>query len=194
MTWEDFFLYVFVHFAKHYRGAGIGIKHLLDLWVVTKVRSNLNSNYIYAELKKMGLHKFYENVMDTVKVWFLGAEENDKNTLITNLIFSSGQYGTFENGVVNRAVLDHKGSSAKARFVNIIEGVFLPFGLMKKRYKILEKVSILLPIMWVVRWGEILLFRRYVFKVKMVQSKMMEQGNMDEHRNALQFVGLNIES
>lgn len=190
MSWENFFLYIFVHFTKHYRGAGIGIKHLLDLWVVMNTCPNLNVDYIYGELKKMRLHEFYNNVMDTVKVWFSNQDGNDRTELITDVIFKSGQYGTYEQGIVNRAVLTHNGSSVKARVANLIRGIFLPFSDMKKRYKVLEKFPIFLPIMWIVRWFEIVFFRKYVFKVRMDQAKMIGQKNMDEHRQALCFVGL----
>ena len=190
MSWENFFLYIFVHFTKHYRIAGIGIKHILDLWVVTHTHPNPDMEYIHGELKKMGLHEFYTNVMKVVTVWFLNGSENEKTELITNVIFNSGQYGTYEQQIVNRAVLTHKGSSVKARFVKLRDGIFLPYRKMKIRYKAVEKCPILLPVMWVVRWFEILLFRRHVFKVQRERSKMMDKKNMEDHKQALQFVGL----
>ena len=33
MSNEDQMVYIFTHFAKHYRDAGVGIKHIVDLWV-----------------------------------------------------------------------------------------------------------------------------------------------------------------
>ncbi len=193
MSPENFFLYIFVHFTKHYRVKGIGIKHVLDLWMVEKIYPNLNVDYIFNELKQIGLHEFYENVMATLKTWFSNADENDKTQLITNVIFSSGQYGTYEQGVINRAVLKHNGSSSKARIMTWIEGAFLPFAQMKKRYKVLKKIPILLPIMWIVRWFEILFFRRHVLKMKLNQSRMIEQKNMDEHLQSFRLVGLNTD-
>ena len=190
MSWENFFLYIFVHFTKHYRIAGIGIKHILDLWVVTHTHPNLDMEYICGELKKMGLREFYTNVMQTVSVWFLNGIENKKTELITNIIFSSGQYGTYEQQIVNHAVLAHKGSFVKARFVKLRNGIFLPYKKMKIRYKAVEKCPILLPVMWGVRWLEILLLRRHVFKIQRERSKMMGKKNIEEHQPAIQFVGL----
>lgn len=194
MSPENFFLYVFVHFTKHYRGYGIGIKHVLDLWVIRKTYPDLDVKYVYSELKKMNLHDFYTNVMETINVWLNQATANDKTDLITGVIFNSGQYGTSERGLINRAVLTYNGSSLRARFVKLRDGIFLPYKIMKTRYKAVEKCPILLPVMWVVRWFEILLFRRYVFRVQKEQSKMMAQKNMDETLRALQFVGLDINS
>ena len=193
MSPENFFLYVFVHFTNHYRGYGIGIKHLLDLWVIRKKIPALKTDYIYEELKKMNLHRFYTNVMETIDVWFEGARETEKTELITSVIFCSGQYGTPERGLLNHAVRAHKGSSVKARMAKLWMGIFLPYSQMKSRYQILRKCPILLPVMWIVRWFEILFFRRYVFKFQREQSRVMAQQKMDESLSALRLVGLDTE-
>ncbi len=36
MSDEDTFVYIFTHFAKHYRDAGIGIRHITDIYVYLK--------------------------------------------------------------------------------------------------------------------------------------------------------------
>ena len=72
-------------------------------------------------------------------------------------------------------------------------GVFLPYSQMKSRYQVLRKCPILLPFVWLVRWFEILFFRRYVFKFQKEQSRMMAQQKMDESLSALRLVGLDIE-
>lgn len=192
MSPENFFLYVFIHFTKHYRSYGIGIKHLLDLWVITKTFPKMDREYVYCCLKEMNLHDFFTYTMETVKVWFEETAENDRSTLITNVIFNSGQYGTAERGLINRAVLHHKGSSTRAKFVRLRDGVFLPYIQMKHRYKMVKKYPISLPVMWVVRWFEILFCRRYVFKVQKEQSRMMNQSSMNESLQALRFVGLDM--
>ena len=110
MSPEDFYIYIFVHFTKHYRISGIGIKHLLDLWVISEAYPKLNKEYISNELKKMHLHEFYLNVLDTINVWFSNGEENEKTELITNVIYESGQYGIASHAVVSRAIRDNSGS------------------------------------------------------------------------------------
>ena len=46
MTDEDQMVYLFTHYAKHYRDAGIGIRHIVDLWVYRNNKPNLNEEYI----------------------------------------------------------------------------------------------------------------------------------------------------
>jgi len=46
MTDEDQMIYLFTHFAKHYRTAGIGIRHFVDIWVYRKNKPELDEEYI----------------------------------------------------------------------------------------------------------------------------------------------------
>ena len=70
MSAEDEMIYLFTHFAKHYRDAGIGIKHFIDLWVFRSSVKELNPEYILCELKKLELADFYKNIIRTLDVWF----------------------------------------------------------------------------------------------------------------------------
>lgn len=193
MSPEDFYIYLFVHFTKHYRISGIGIKHLLDLWVYSEAYPELNREYIRDEMKKMNLSRFYENVLHTINVWFRGERETDISDVITGVIFSSGQYGSVEMAVVNRALRDSKGSPLKIRLAKTVKHMFLPYQAMKAKYKVLEKLPFLLPIMWIVRWFDILFIRRRLFKRYMGEMKQINSQSVEENRDALQFVGLDFD-
>ena len=60
---EDHLIYLFTHFADHYRNGGIGIKHMVDLYVFISKHSSLEVSYIKAELTKLHLYVFYENIL-----------------------------------------------------------------------------------------------------------------------------------
>ena len=59
---EDFFLFIFAHFAKHYRLAGIGCRHVVDLWVFFKSVGLHNNEYVEKELKKLNLFEFFHKL------------------------------------------------------------------------------------------------------------------------------------
>ena len=63
MTDEDQMIYLFTHFAKHYRDSGIGIRHMVDLWVYRRNHPSLDEDYIRAELEKLHLLEFYTNII-----------------------------------------------------------------------------------------------------------------------------------
>ena len=90
MTPEDEWIFLFTHFAKHYRDGGIGCRHVVDLWVYLRANPNLDEVYVTAELKKLQLLDFYENICRLMSVWFEDAQTDDKIEYISEYIFSSG--------------------------------------------------------------------------------------------------------
>ena len=191
---EDFYIYIFVHFTKHYRISGIGIKHILDLWVYKKSYFNMNTEYIDEKLEQLALSEFHKNVMDTLDVWFNDGEGNDKTTLITNVIFSSGQYGSREMAIVNRAIRESKeiGSVKKTIIKKVVNTIFLPYNRMCGEYPILKKIPVLLPFMWIIRWGNILICRKKGINKYIEDIQTVNKSNVDKNQDALNFVGLDF--
>ena len=193
MSVEDFYIYIFVHFTKHYRISGIGIKHVLDLWVYINAHPELNWEYILQELDKMGLHTFHENVMKTIDVWFKDAPESEATDLITWMVINSGQYGTEEMTMVNRALQKGEESATKIKTGSFLKTVFLPLPAMKDKYKVLKKVPILLPIMWVVRCFDVLFFRNGQLRRYVHRLNRINDNEVNKSKHALEVVGLTLD-
>ncbi len=192
MTREDEFIYIFTHFAKHYRDAGIGIKHILDIWLYKKNYLDLDEKYIITELKKLQLDKFYANVLDTLEVWFNNKQENEKTELITQTIFNSGAAGTYESAVLSSAVKTRNKEKNKktVRFTMVKKTVFKPYKEMCEKYKNLKKLPLLLPFYWVLNIIDY--FKRKSLLMGFKQLKIMSKKNIDNYQNALNFVGLDF--
>jgi len=193
MSVEDFYIFTFVHFTKHYRISGIGIKHLVDLWVYSTAHSEMKWSYIEAELEKMRLSKFHQNIRKTLGVWFCGDADSEITNLITSVVFNSGQYGSSEMAIVNRALQNGTGSSWKIKLNRICHSIFLPLKQMKERYRILQFAPILLPFMWVFRCFEV--FFRHKKRLNFYLSSMnhIDSTKVEENKQALQFVGLDFD-
>lgn len=193
MSPEDFYIYAFVHFTKHYRISGIGIKHLIDLWVYTNAHPQLNWTYIENELEKMHLSEFHVNVRRTIDVWFNGDEETDVTDLITNVIFNSGQYGSAEMAIVNRSLQNGRDSALQIKVARVFRCVFLPYSSMKEKYPILNNLPILLPVMWVVRCFEVLFRDKARLNGFLSRAKQIDNTQINENRQALNAVGLDFD-
>lgn len=189
---EDELIYLFCHFAKHYRDGGIGIKHLTDLWVYCKKKPQMNKAYLRAELEKLGLAAFYENVMMTCAVWFDAAAPTEMTDFLSNVIVNSGAYGNGETQRVSWAVRisqeDSSGKKAHLRWK--LEVIFLPYWKMCLKYPVLKKLPVLLPFFWVVRWVETLLFRPKNIRKQIEHAKEMKPEDIEQYRRALDYVGL----
>lgn len=194
MSNDDKMIYLFTHYAKHYRDAGIGIKHIVDLWVYRRSVEEFNEDYLLCELKKLQLDKFYQNTMHTIDCWFESGAFDDVVEFITNIIFNSGVYGTHEAHILSAALKTSKtvGTTKKVRLKRIFDVIFLPLGLMSKQYSILEKAPVLLPFMWVVRWFEVLLFKRERIKKNNEDFKIISSDKINDYQQSLNFVGLDF--
>jgi hypothetical protein len=142
---EDMFIYLFTHFAKHYREAGANARYVLDLWIYLKANPSIDEAYILSQLKKLTLVKFYKNIIKTIDVWFNDCESDSVTDLITKALFE-GQNS--DRATVSYALQNTKDQKKKGdlRFKKI----FKPYSVLRKRYKLLDKVSILLPAFWIV--------------------------------------------
>lgn len=191
---EDQFVYLFTHFAKHYRDAGIGIKHAVDLWIYLRHYPDLDFQYIEAELTKLQLLPFYKNVRRLLRVWFEDEKSDEITELLSSVIFKSGVYGTHESHIASETVKAVKstGSVRKAGIRKLWNIMFLDFNSMCKKYPILRTVPVLLPMMWPVRLLGILLFKRDRIRVLRKDLKLSNEIQVTDYQSNLHAVGLDF--
>lgn len=192
MKHEDELIYNFTHLAKHYRAGGIGIKHITDVYVCFPKDKKLDYDYIESELRALKLWDFFSNILDTVKVWFGTKEATEKTDFITDYIFSSGAYGTSENQNIGEALktAQNVGGSKNVMKSRRLSLIFPPYKTMCKRNPIVKKYPLLLPVMWVVRWFEVLIFKRNKIDKVMKNLNEMTRENIDTFEKSLEYVGL----
>ena len=193
MTEEDQMIYLFTHYAKHYRDAGVGIRHIVDLWVYRNKNTNMDDGYIKEELEKLQLYDFYSNTIRALDCWFGEGESDAVTDFITNIIFNSGVYGTKEANILSEALKISKTHSTKnVKRQKSLRLIFPKYDNMCGRYAFLKKAPVLLPVMWVVRIFDVLLFKRQAIKTNRENIKIMSEDNVDAYQQALNFVGLDF--
>lgn len=193
---EDHYLFVFTHFARHYRAAGIGIKHIVDIWMYNKIYDNMNYEYINKRLEEIGLKEFHKNVLETLDVWFENKQDTKMSDFITSIIFSSGAFGLQSKAILSEAVKrkGKDGNITSAKRSKLFWLIFYPYKFMCLKYPILKKAPILLPFFWMVRIINALFFRKNNVKKYWENIKSIEDKEVEEYRQALDFVGLDYNS
>lgn len=192
MTAEDEFVYLFTHFAKHYRDGGIGCRHVVDLWVYLRANPDLDEAYVKAELKKLLLLEFYENIRRLITVWFEDAPADDKMEFITGVIFASGSWGAVESRVLSQAVRDSRhlvsGFNGKMRYIwqRLFPGVMV----LREKYTVLKKAPWLLPMVWLIRPFYKVLCERKTLKQQKASLNVLTSENMKTRQQLLNYVGL----
>ena len=194
MSDEDFYIYIFVHFAKHYRVSGIGIRHLTDLWVFKNANPGINWDYVLNGLEKLHLREFHENVNGTLSAWFDGGEENTKTQLITNCVFDSGVYGHSDTAEVSKVIRESKETNSikKARIKRILRVVFPSYAEMCKKFVFLKKAPVLLPVMWIARCFRVALFKRKSFFSYANKQRSITADAIEKQQKNLEEVGLDF--
>ena len=192
MTPEDEYIYIFTHFAKHYRDGGIGCRHVLDLWVYLRCFPELDDGYVRRELGKLRLLEFHGNIRRLLESWFEDGAADDRTAMMTDFIFDSGSWGKWEShilsaGMKNRA---EAGSARGGRMRSVIKTLFPAGRDMALRYTVLEKAPWLLPVMWPVRWVDALLFRRDRVRQKREALRSATTKKIDAYQQAMNYVGL----
>lgn len=196
MTDEDQMIFLFTHFAKHYRNGGIGIRHMTDLYVYKKVKPELDEAYIARELEKLQLRDFYDNVFDTLAVWFENGIANEKTELITEHVFASGAYGTRDGRSMSEAIRDKTDSRKTAKQIRRgkwLWMIFLPYSAMCSIYPVLKKFPILLPVMWPVRWMTILFKKPNRITYYRRKIELLQDDAMNAFESRMNAVGLTFE-
>ena len=162
MSPEDTFVYMFTHYAKHYRETGVGIRQAIDLYIYCKHYCDMDKEYIRNALVTLQLDRFYENTMHMLDVWFGNETHTEGSRIVEKHLYDSGVFGTSKNRQISTMLrnLNSTGSMKKARFLVWKFRVLLPYYSMCKEYPILKKYPVLLPCMWIVRAVTVFLHKR----------------------------------
>lgn len=189
LTEEDSFLYIFTHFAKHYRDGGIGLRHLTDLYVLLN-NKKLNLDYLESALKKLQIYEFFNNILNTLKMCFDCGEETELTNKIITWVIEGGSYGLKKKYDLANAAKSVAGSNKSAKTATVFKTLFPAANAIKNRYPILEKAPFLLPIIWVVRAVSALFFRRDNIKENSQKLKNVTDEAVKKYNEELAEVGL----
>ena len=193
MSLEDEFIYLFTHLSKHYRDAGIGIKHFTDIYVFLNAHTDLDMEYIRATLKSLGLLAFFDNVLAVLDAWFDDGEVTPVVEFITAKVFDSGVYGSRLTEIKANALKERNSGKKKSKIARLWTLIFPPYKNMCYIFPVLKKAPILLPFMWVYRWLKAIFTKkdRIEKAAKDLDTEVSSQV-IDEYQYELSYVGLDF--
>ena len=189
MSDEDMLIYLFTHFAKHYRDKGAGIKYVVDFFVYRRAHPHMDMQYLEREMTKLHLWDFYRHIMHLVDVWFCDAEPDEMSDYLTEKIFFDGVFGRNENSAASEGLKLSKTTKSVKR-KKAMQMAFPPYASMCLKYPVLKKWAILLPFLWVWRWLTVLFGdRRKLKKVRSTLDQMSDE-RISDYQRELNYVGL----
>ncbi len=150
---ETHYIYVLIHFIKHFIYGGIGVRQFTDLYIFRK-EQNLDEDKLREGLEDLGLSQFHQKLQNLCHYWFEDGTADPITEELSDYILSSGVFGTEENRSTDRIL------SNRQRGNYFIARLFPTYGTMCGYFPILRKIPILLPFMWLWRMIRATLFRR----------------------------------
>lgn len=191
MAPEDEWIYLFSHFAKHFRDSGIGCRHVTDLWVFLQKYPDMNADYVASALKELQLLEFYENVRRLLAVWFCGETPDATTDILTEYIFASGSWGDATAGVISGIIRNYGDRSCDAFKLRYLWSYAFPKPeVMQRRHKILKSAPWLQPVLWAVRLVYKVLFDKKDLQKRKRDLAVITKGNIQKRQEFLHFVGL----
>lgn len=151
MTWEDFYLYLLAHTAKHYMYAGCGIRQFIDFDIFSR-EHKVNKQYVDQILADSNIWGFAQNAEKLIQCWRNRTVVPAELEEMEAIIFSAGSYGSRESRIRNNIRRSSEYSS-KTTFSYLLFRFFPPYELMKAKYPVLKKMPIFLPVFWIYRFA-----------------------------------------
>ncbi len=152
MKSEDLYIHVIAHAAKHFKGSGLGVRPVGDIYILNRKYSGIwNREYIDRQLGTVGLIKFEKKISEIAYAFF-GEEIQKVSKEDLNLFFMGSTYGKYDESIKWSAM-------AKGKKRYFLRKIFSPLSVMKIWFPILKKHPYLYPFVMVYRWIDRLIHR-----------------------------------
>lgn len=192
MSDEDTFLFLFLHFTKHYARLGIGCRHVVDLWVYLRTHPALDHAHLEKALESLNLLTFYRNIRKLIRVWFDGEDMNDTVEVIHHFVFSCGSFGNRKNGMAAEQVRNERFTNMGTKTQYLLTRFLPKAELIQREYPILKKAPWLLPVIWVIRPIKKVFVQKNFIKRSFHLLSQIDDQNISQHEQMFKAVGLDL--
>lgn len=169
MSAEDFYVYNVVHAAKHYLKGGIGVRQVIDIWVLEKrfEFSESQWEYMKEQFGKIGIERFAELLHKLAGVWLAENEPSELTDSMAEYILSGGQFGTKDRLEASEIYTASEGGYKASRIKRLFRAFCPTLANMQLMYPVLKKAPFLYPAYLVKRAFEKVLFKRDNIKTRL---------------------------
>lgn len=188
---DYFYLSLVIHLYKHFVSEGCGIRLFADLLVFERTHPKLDFNFVRKTLEKYGLCDFYEHIRNLCSCLFGGQEFDERYTLIAEFIFKSGEYGSPELKRISWISSDKSANiSFRDKMKYFFKNWFPGVSILKKKYPVLEKAPVLLPVCWIRRGFYTIFHKPQALKEQRAEIKKMSSQEMKHAKHIRSLAGI----
>lgn len=176
--------YNVAHSAKHFiKEGGIGIRPMLDLWVLRK-QSQFDDFEVKQLCSEAGILGYYETCCKLLSSWFEDAPYTQVTKQFEDLVFSGGVFGSEHTRIIAR--------SRKKRGIRyVLSRTFRSSRDIKELYPRCRKYPILIPFYQVARWSHLLKHgNRKAASRELKQVKAIDESELKQYDELLKAMRL----
>lgn len=148
MTPEDLYFFNIGHYVKNMHTKGMGLRSVLDSYVMWKVLTDDEKQNISKKLEDIDLLKFNSKILAIADLWFGNADNNPELDLLEEYLISEKTYGNDDATKIVDVLYSYKNKSKFAFFINRIfpkpDELYYRFNKKKKNF-------LILPYFWIKR-------------------------------------------
>lgn len=182
---EDEYIFLIAHAYKHFIHGGCGVKTLCDVWFFRKKHTDMDEEYVYTELEKIGAAKFDKKIIALADCWLGDAEMDEESEILTDFLFDGGVYGTGKSSALMGTDAE---SVQKTKRKYLLKRLFPPLKSLKLRYPVLNKCPFLLPVMWIVRIFDAIFTRRGTIKRNLKDCGSMNEQDVEKAKKIKEII------
>ena len=181
----EHYVYILIHFIKHFIYGGVGVRQLTDLYVCYGAWS-LEDSVLEQRLRVLELWEFHKQLKKLWESWFEDAPWDDFTQELGEYILGSGVFGNESQRATDRILANGQGSEY------FLARLFPPRETMVGFFPILRKCPILLPFLWIWRALRALLFRRHKLKDELKAVEHTDKDTLELRRQFYANCGLRV--
>ncbi len=155
MTDEDYYVFLVEHSSNHFKIGGIGLRHLLDMFVFRTKHPDMDREYIDRQLAILELELYESELWEICEKWFIKDDISDFS-MVEQFVLLSSTLGRSDVCFANISLDYQKSMNSKDKRASglryFITSLFPGRIYMSQKYTYLDKAPFLLPFSWVQMW------------------------------------------
>ncbi|MBE6740830.1 MAG: hypothetical protein E7570_00850 [Ruminococcaceae bacterium] len=151
MTYEDLYFFNFGHYVKNIAKVGIGVRTVLDCYVLWNCASEEQKENILKKFENMEFKAFHDNILKIAHIWFDDMEDDGSLDNAQMYLIETSTYGNDKKTQAISLINDERNTESISKTRYILKRIFPGANELYFRFGIKKRIILLLPFLWFAR-------------------------------------------
>lgn len=189
-TLEELYFYNVGHYAKNMHNKGMGIKAIIDCFVLWNKMNDEQRKKTISLFKHTSLEEFNKKLLKISDIWFNDLPDDGTLVDVQKYLMETQTYGSHRIGIALEALFAEQSAS---NFEYVVKKIFPSVETLYRRFNIEHRCFLILPFLWIARiFSQLFGNRRKWDKAKdqLNTFSSISQADIDYERKIRQQFGL----